>query len=779
MTLSHWTYCFATHGRPSLVGLKVWLLALGLMLPLSAQDEITVEEGPLIDQRPFDLIHLTAEAGGSEHKVMPIPFPKRTKPKDPAPGDKIKVVLMQFPERVYEIAWRNISKIDLYEDLIINDAMSKLKDNDFIGAFQNLSFMLRNYPSYPDLVKLQQEFLWKSLSTSFQGGQLEQTLSGLEELRRIAPTFRERDVTNALNRVAQGMIERYEKSGNLPAARVLLNRLNSQYGEIDVVKEWLQKIEDQANAKQAEAEEFFRQKRYRDAQRAASISLKMFPTQTASRELLAEIDRVYPLVRVGVMQRCGENQDPSSLTDWAARRAGMLSRQPLFQFKETGTEGGNYSFALGNFRLSDERDQLVLNIESKNQNTLDALGLAQTLVDRANPESSVYDPSWAAIFSSVEATGTGQLTVNLQRPNVLPHALMQWVMPHDPSQPGALPGLYSPPQLFEDEASFKLRTGQNAPGVPLEIIEKFYADPKEAVSDFLRGDLDIIDQLYPADARSLAVESKVKSLKYALPSTHMMIPISDHPFLVKEKFRRALMYATNRAEILQGELLNSIDPQEGRLISGPFPIGIQDADPLAYAYDSNIQPIKYNAQLAKLLVLMVDKELETAAIKQKKTKPELTKLVVGCPDFEFARVAVQAMIQQWAIVGVPAETRILPPSPSRDELQGVDLIYFVTTMWEPATDIERLLGGKGIATSDNPFVVQSLERIRKAKNWREIRTAMQEMHALINYHLPLLPLWQVTDRFAVRDRIDGINDRPISLYQNIRNWRINSSSSGR
>jgi ABC-type transport system substrate-binding protein len=342
----------------------------------------------------------------------------------------------------------------------------------------------------------------------------------------------------------------------------------------------------------------------------------------------------------------------------------------------------------------------------------------------------------------------------------------------------ALEGNYAPPKFTDNEASFRLRTASSNSKLPTEIVEIFYSDPKEAVNDLLRGNIDIIDQIYPTDARRLAGERRLKAMAYALPTTHMLIPISDHAYLAKEKFRRALLYSVNRKEMLQGELLNSTDPLDGRLISGPFPIGNKESDPLAYAYDSSIQPVAYNPQLAKLLVVIVQKEFEAVSAKSGKPKPELEKLIVGCPDFEFARVAVQAMIQQWAIIGITAEMKVLSPDATPEDKEDCDLLYLIATMWEPATDIERLLGGRGIAASDNPFIVQCLERIRVAKNWKDVRIAMQNMHKVIHYHLPVLPLWQVTDRFVIRNNVDGVSNQPVSLYQNIKNWRIAVSKTG-
>jgi ABC-type transport system substrate-binding protein len=334
----------------------------------------------------------------------------------------------------------------------------------------------------------------------------------------------------------------------------------------------------------------------------------------------------------------------------------------------------------------------------------------------------------------------------------------------------ALSGPYRLAGQDEQEASFVLQSASAQEGQPTEVIEVFYRDPLLAVNDLLRGEIDVLDQLYPADARRLASDPRVRVGWFALPTTHMLIPRSDHPYLANTKFRRALLYATNRQALLSGELLNSSDPRDGRLVSGPFPLGDDINDPLSYAYNKQVLPVEYNPQLAKLLLEMAQRELSEAAKRGREPPPEQRKLIVGCPDFEFARVAVQAMIEQWSLVGIEAELSIRDQQPVFE--QPCDLLYVTTTMWEPATDIQRLLGEKGLAASDNAFIVQALEILRVARNWREVRTALQDLHQLVDYHLPVLPLWQVADRYAVRNYVSGLEDRPLSLYQNIANWRV-------
>lgn len=749
-----------------------WLVCL-LACPSCAfqSDEIEREEPELIDQEAFDLIRLTSAAGGEAVKVFPLPFPGRELPSGRRPTDRLSCVLVRFPDREYEILWRDIETIELYERQVYQEAVQRMDDKDFIGAFQNLSYLMKHYPDLKGLDSLHYEFMLRSAVDRFTAGDVAQTLSALEELHDIAPNFKTPTVINGLSQAADAIAKAYQQNGDLTSAKAVLNRLQQQYGnEIPVVGQWQRRLEGMARAKMDEALKLMEAGEFRKARSAAVDMLGILPDFEAGKDLIDEINRTHPMVRVGVMQKSGE-LDPASLINWPSRRAGQLVAQPLFQFLETGSEGGTYRFALGSFRISDDRQQLALVLDPNVSFKLDAFGLAQELVDRADAENPKYDPSWAAIVQEVSVASPTQIDVQLKRPNVLPHALLQWII-EDAASEYALPGPYVLAAQDTLETSFRVRQDTAQPGQPVEVVEVFYEDPRQAVNDLLRGEIDVLDQVYPADAQRLAVDSRLMVGSYSLPTVHMLIPVSDDPYLANAKFRRALMYATNRQGMLSGELLDSDDLNDGRLVSGPFPLGDGRSDLLAYAYDAEVEPIGYSPQLAQLLRVMATDEVSNSFTRRRKAVPKLRKLVLGCPDFEFARVAVQGMIQQWAIVGIEVEMLVLPPGQLFDDAVECDLLYVMTTMWEPATDIERLLGGDGLAASDNPFIVQGLEGLRAARNWREVRNALQKLHQLVDYHLPILPLWQVTDRFVVRRNVSGLEDKPVSLYQNVAQWRI-------
>ncbi len=739
---------------------------------MRAQDELVVEDGPLIDQPPFDLITLVADEGAGAFKVMLIPFPNRILPKNPKPNDSIEVVFTKFPDRRYAIQWRSIDRIDLYENMILDEAKKKLDAKDIIGAFQNLSFLMRNYPNTPQLDQLHSDFLYRSLSTSFSARQFEQTLSAIEELKQIAPQYRTETITRGLNNVVQTLLEQFEKKNDFDSIKKILERLEKAYGPIEVVKNWEARLKSLADSKLSDAEKFLHDQRYREAFMAVYASLSLIPDSERSQQLLSELARIHPVVRVGVMQQSND-LDPSSLTDWAARRAGMLVYRPVFEFLRTGNEGGDYGFALGTHQLSDDRQSLLLNLDKQFLGEGQRFWLAQLIADRADPDCSSYDPAWAAIFKSVQVAGSDQIQVGLQRPHVLPHAHMQWHSADEADKPNFLAGAYQRTGVEPNEVIYSLRPSWKQSGLPSEVVEIHYVHSTDAINDLARGYIDAIDQLYPADARRLGAYSQVRTFSYALASTHLLVPNpnSNHEFLKQEKFRRALLYATDRKGILRNELLGSEDAREGRLISGPFPYGQSETDPLSYAYDTQIEPVGYEPQLGKILVTISKQELEKAAQKLGSEPPKLRRLIVGCPNFELARIATEALIQQWAVIGIEAEMRVLD-STSPELSDQIDLLYVTTSLWEPATDIHRLLGSSGVTQSDNPFVIQGLGKLRNARNWRDVRTALHDLHRIVAYHLPILPLWQISERFVARSNVQGISDRPTSLYQNLKNWKI-------
>ena len=127
--------------------------------------------------------------------------------------------------------------------------------------------------------------------------------------------------------------------------------------------------------------------------------------------------------------------------------------------------------------------------------------------------------------------------------------------------------------------------------------------------------------------------------------------------------------------------------------------------------------------------------------------------------------------EQWKLIGIAADLVVLDRVPGPGEMPNIDILYLTASIWEPATDAERLFGIGSPAQSSNQFIVQNLGQLSAARNWREVRQSCQDLHTLVAAHLPVLPLWQIGESFAYRNEISGISKKPLGLYQDLQKWR--------
>ena len=759
-----------------------WILCLPSVLWAQADLDKVLEEievvGSLMDQEPFDVVTLKPEATGRSVKVAPIEFPDRRIPTNVKETDKLQVTILLFPTRRYEVLWKDIGKVWLYEQMILARAKKLVDERNFGEAFEHLNFLFVNYPKTPGLQILRQEFLFRSAEDMSRQNRLAHTMAVLEELQKSFPNFQKERVRALITEVSGKLIDSYFQKKDLSSARTMINRLAKQYQDdpLPVVQQWKDKFLDLATEYKAKAIEYREKKEFLAARREATKMLDIEPEIEGGKELLRDLLKEYPIVRVGVFQTA-ETPDTAAIANWPAFRSGQLISRPLFEFRSTGPEGGQYRFSLGSFQQSDDRLELDMTIQNPGQAGVpNSLDLSQSFLRRATIGKPEYVPGWAAIFDSVSVAGPEKLKMRFRRPHVLPQAFLQW--PIEAIGEGNLPTgvLYKPKskegniQRFEWASSSKAADFQ-----PMEIHEVLYEDPSQAINDLLRGEIEAIDRLFPADAKRLQASIVSKTInvqEYALPTVHMLVPRTSNPYLDDREFRRALLYAINREGILNGEILGGADAKQSRVISGPFPRGATENDPIAYAYNNSVDNLAYDPRLAKVLMLITNSKLKMQYEKRKEPLPTMPKLTLGVPNYEAARVAGQAIIEQWKLIGIQAELAVLDQVPAPGEMPNIDILYLTASIWEPATDAQRLFGIGGPAQSNNQFIVQVLGGLSASRNWREVRQSCQDMHALVAAHLPVLPLWQVGESFAYRGEINGVTTKPLGLYQDLQKWRV-------
>lgn len=733
----------------------------------------------LLQEEPHDIIYFTAKSGGGWAKVQLLPI--RDMPS--SPQGQLRFSIIGFETDEFVAKWGDIERIDFWEKRLERETAERIAANDFVGAYPFLSILIRDFPRRPGLKELRSNFLWQNAIQRAAGKERAESLAMLEELHRFDPQFKQAQVIKAISLTTDALMKSMVDESELDNAQQLLARLKADYKNFDMsaINKWDAEFLKMATEKREAALAAVETKDYRAARRLARESIYLKPDIEGGRELIQEIDEIYPLISVGVLQ-AARVYDPVRLDNWAARRAGRLLYRNLFEIQGAAPEGGEYEFLFGSTETTPDRLSLDLILETAKLpdplNKIEVDFLADQITHRALSQSDTYFSPWAAAVEGIGIDGPRRVRCLLRRPHVLPTCLLQLNV--DASwfggEPGGPTGDYSVDTVNEKETRFMLTEQARQANVddnkPREIVEVRCESGSDAVSKLLSGEVDVLDQLFPADAIKLKQRRDVKVVEYPLPTIHMLVPCSDHEFLQDKNFRRALLYGINREDILNGELLENRSSPGCKVLSGPFPAGLSQDDPLGYAYDASILPRRFEPSLAQLLV-QLSKNLKTAAAERKEEPaPKLRPIRLAFPADNLSRVACEGIRSGWELIGLEVDLVELPLGQSYPDPDTADLVYVSAAIWEPIIDARRLLGPRGLAKSEDQLIGLGLRRLEEARNWREVRDRLLALHSISHHELPVLPLWQMVDSFAYRTNLSGMGSRIVSLYQNAGNWRL-------
>lgn len=768
------------------LGLALAIVAVGGAQPARAQFLTYAESGQpeelglgLLQEDPHDIIYFTESSGGGWAKTQLLPM--RDMPTSPRGTLRFSILGIEAEEFVAK--WADIERIDFWEKRLERETAQRIANEDFVGAYPFLSILIRDYPRRPGLKTLRAEFLWRNAIQRASGSQRAESLAMLEELHHYDPQYNQAQVLKAISLTTGTLMQSLVDESDLDNAQQLLARLKEDYGRFDLpaISKWEGEFLRMATEKRNEAIEAVKVKDFRSARKLARESLYLKPDIEGGRDLIHKIDEAYPLVSVGVLQ-AARIYDPVRLDNWGARRAGRLLYRNLFEIQGAAPEGGEYDFLFGEAETTPDRQVLELTIDTAKLpaplNRIEVDFLADQLALRANRESDTYFSPWAASVIGIGIDGPQRVECVLRRPHVLPTCLLQINV--DASwfggEKGGATGDYYTDVVDDNETRFMLtedaRRASRDESKPREIVEVRCGSGSDAVSKLLSGEIDVLDQLFPADAVKLKERRDVKVVEYPLPTIHMLVPCSDHAFIADKNFRRALLYGINREDILKGELLENLESPGCRVLSGPFPAGLSQDDPLGYAYDNTILPRRFEPSLAQLLVAL-SKNLKAAEAQRKEhPEPKLRPIRLAFPADNLSRVACEAIRSQWELIGLEVELVELPIGRSYPDPDTADIVYVSCAIWEPIIDARRLLGPRGLAKSEDQLIGLGLRRLEEARNWKEVRDRLLVLHSISHHELPVLPLWQMVDSFAYRNNLSGMGSNIVSLYQNAGNWRL-------
>ena len=759
------------------------LIALGLLSPaLFAQQPAE----RIIDGEAFDRLTLDEANENAIVRVRPIPFPNRRVPTaKPKPGDKLRVKLVD-DARDFDIAWQHIKKIELYENMVLEEAQKIANSGKIDEAFDYFSFLVERYPNTEGLPAARQLYMYQAAIFAYRQKKFAEALGILEELRTLNANFRASEtsptVMQSLGNTADNLIGEYVAKNDYRSARILLERLIQTYqaGNETFAVKWVAQLSELAIVERDKAQSLLAEGKYVEAYDASTRMRNIWPAVPGGEQLLVEMSRRHPLVIVGVSQPV-KAFDARSLIDPAARRAGRLVQRYLMDFSGMGPEGGKYSSPYGTFSRSDDGTSFTLAVKPPTQPAgasaavVSAFDVSQRLLQLADPNNADYQAAWARLVSAVQVKQATQVQVDLRLPHVLPEALLQVDALQTTPEAAAGKG-FGPFQVFSSDPKVT-RFARNdrspfvVPGQPAEVVERYFDDPQRAILALKRGEIDVLDQVYAGDLQALSLDSSIVVKQYSAPTTHMILINREHPYLANRTFRRALLYSSDRGTILQQGWLKGQKLPGWRVISNVFPAPSGTADNVAYGYDDAIPPRDYDPRLALLLKVLTTRQLKVEAEKKMTEVAKWRPLVLGHPADEGSRLACRALVQQWKLVGIEVQLKEFPLGVFADPQKKCDLTYVQAATWEPIIDAARLFGAEGLTPTDNAYIRLAIKQIETATNWQQVRQRMQQLHQLIYEDVTVIPLWQTYDYYAFRQGFTALEGNRATLYQNVQQWQ--------
>ncbi len=757
--------------------------------PFATEADLQDEpELPVIDREPFDRLHFDDE----DYPVLDVhPLELEgvdsNQPIDPG-GKQGRLVftIPEYPGRTFATPWSSLTKIERYSDLVLAEARQAMEAKDLNTAFRTLIY-LSGQPDLgrtAELGKMLDECLYLDGAGNLESGNFATALAAFEGLFERNPRYRTGGAGTVLDNIIncyQQFVQKEFDEGDFQAVRDLVADMRVAYGErVDpIAAQWESRMKQRAMDQLQEVQTAVAAKQALDSHVAVRQVLYTMPDLPEATKTFNDVVRQFPVILVGVTQFSGGG-DPQRIDHWAARRIGRLVKRTIMEFQKPGDDGGSYLFPSGRFQQIDELGlKFRFTIAPGNRPgvpELTAYELSNRLADLADPDSPDYYIPWARMIVGIEIRDAQSVIIRLRYPHVRPESLipLAYFAEDDPRREDWY-GLYRPEESAGESTVYQFNDRYQRPGGQLPmVVERLFPDSSQAADALIRGEIDILDRLHPADLARLRRDPLIGVAPYLIPMVHMLIPNPRNEFMQSDNFRRALQFGINRDLIIRESLTFGRDINGFEVVSGPFPPGTDTADQLAYAYNFDVKPRRFDIQLAMVLVqqFIVTRQRILEAEEGSKVDVEIPEIVLAHPDSDVIATACQTIAQQWRTVGIPVALRRLPPGVMFPEDGEYDVLYVEVQIQEPLVDAYRIFGRGGMVQITDPTIEQALRQLDSAYSWAEVSKSLRRVHRQAYSNLTILPLWQTVEHFAWRKNVYNIGDRLTHLYENVDQWQI-------
>ena len=518
----------------------------------------------------------------------------------------------------YEVAFASIESIQSFEQLLLAEAEAALGAEDYFRAFKNYLYLYDRNRASPDLRRALEQYLYLDGKQLLDSGQYVQALSVLEELYDRNPRARigvEGGLPAAIENCYDKILEDNAERRELQNIRRILAALESNYGDRlrRLIDKWNGELGRVAEQVYADAQQAVQSDDGFTAHEKVRLMIYAAPEIDEAPQLFSELVERFPIVFVGASQ-APETFRRNRIEHWADMRVGGLTHREMLEFVEPGDDGGKYVFPSGSFRQVGDSgmeyqfriDQLPSDPPRLGVPPISAYEVSARLLKLGKFRGPQMHLPWVRMKPSVRIDDARTVSVRLSTPYVLPAALLQ--APYGMQPEAGLPvenGYYVTRERNEQRSVYELNPAY--PPVagrqhPL-LVEKIYNSRSALTEALERGEVDVVDRVFPTDIPRLKANPAIQVQSYSVPTMHMLIPHErGNEFMQIRDFKAGLLYAVDRDQIVNQMLAGGLGLGGFEVVSGPLPVGSDEFDQTAYGYDSLIQPAPHNYYLGVAMV---------------------------------------------------------------------------------------------------------------------------------------------------------------------------------
>jgi peptide/nickel transport system substrate-binding protein len=528
------------------------------------------------------------------------------------------------------------------------------------------------------------------------------------------------------------------------------------------------------------------------AMRLVRDAEEIWPDLPGLKSLDRKLASVYPVLRVGVPE-LPENLSPATAFSDTEKQGVELIFESLVKPDADPNFGQRYfsGLAVGTPKLIPRGRQFQLARDAKwsdsDEHKVTATDVIRTVQLLRESNSLGFSREWADLLDN-PSPGSDPYVVNLTLRQglmdplafmtfkVLPLAASQLDKPDDPRF--AKNPVGSGPFMFDKREANKVKFLANPhyhrtdkPGLP-RIQEIHFAHSDDPAGDLASGRLHLLLDLPTERTKNL------KGLKnitvQTLPNRRIYFLAVNHRSsrqLANENLRRAIAHAINRTQILdevfRADLKGDPKPPH-RPLNGLYPLG-------SWASDPSLPPDPFNVPFAKA---------QAAQFKQEFTRVKLT---MKYPEGDNrVKWACQMIADQVAAVepNIRLELEAKPARMLRNEVESghdFDLAYYhydfpseAYWAWPLFDPSERATGdgGSNFLGYKNPELTSLFVRTMAHRQFGEVQKLTQQVQALVNKTMPLIPLWQLDTHIAIHEDLTPVRMDPLLVFSAVEEWRL-------